>query len=140
MSTLKAFHFQYTIGLHDTDAADYLFSANLIRICHIAYEAMMASLGFSLGSLLKKRSYALPVVHIEGDFQQRLTVGDEVEITAWISKLGNSSYTLSYELRMPDGKLCASASTVQVCVDWGTSKPLPLPAELREALSRYSEA
>ncbi|MBU0692640.1 acyl-CoA thioesterase [bacterium] len=140
MSSQKAFQFPYIVGLHDTDAADYLFSANLIRICHIAYEAMMASLGFPLGSLLKQRDFALPIVHIEGDFKQRLTVSDELTISAWVSRLGGSSYTISYELRKPDGELCATASTVQVCVDWNSSKSQPLPAPLREALGRYSEA
>lgn len=140
MSSPKAFQFPYVVGLHDTDAADYLFSANLTRICHIAYEAMMAALGYPLGMLLKRREFALPVVHIEGDFKQRSTVGDELIISAWISRLGNSSYTMSYELRNPAGELCATASSVHVCVDWKHDKSMPLPAALRDALSRHTEA
>lgn len=134
----KAFHHSYSIGLHDTDAADVLFSGNLITICHIGYEAMMAKLDFSLGSILREHTFGLPVVHIEGDFQKRLTVSDEVDIAVLITKLGNTSFQISYELRNRDGELCATATTAHVCVDIRSYEPQPLLPALRSALSLHA--
>jgi YbgC/YbaW family acyl-CoA thioester hydrolase len=134
----NAFHHAYAIGLHDTDAADVLFSGNLITICHIGYEAMMAARGFSLGSILRERDFGLPVVHIEGDFRKRLTVSDEVDIAVLVSKFGTTSFEVSYELRDKSGELCASAKTVHVCVKAKSYNPMPLPPELRAALQAHA--
>jgi 1,4-dihydroxy-2-naphthoyl-CoA hydrolase len=137
MTSSKAFHYKYTIGFRDTDAAGVLFSGNLITICHVGYEAMMASLNLSLSSILKHQEYGLPVVHLEGDFKKALTVSDEIDVAVTVAEIGNTSYRIQYEWRDKDGELCATAATVHVCVEAGGFKPKALPPQLRSALERY---
>lgn len=132
------FRFPYTIGLHDTDAAGLIFSANIIRICHIAYEALLEDIGYGMAVLFERRTMSLPVVHIEADFKQPLRVGNNVEIVARVAQIGNSSYRMQYELRTADSEICATAATVQVCVDLRTYEAMDLPAEFRAALEKYS--
>lgn len=126
----------YTIGLHDSDAAAMVFSANLIRICHQAYEAFMESIGYGIGRLLKERPFGLPLVHIEGDFQKILRVGDKVEIRLRIPEIGRSSFRVAYEW-VKDGETYATAATVHVCVDVKTYKARELPGEFRRKLEKF---
>lgn len=133
----EPFLFPYTIALHDSDAAGIIFSANLFRICHEAYEAMMAELGYSIGYLLKERPFGVPLVHLDGDFLQRSRVGDHVTIEVRIVELNRSSYRVEYTLKNPDGSACARAATVHVAVDTKTYKSIPIPPDFREALSRH---
>ncbi|MBK6911625.1 MAG: acyl-CoA thioesterase [bacterium] len=133
----EPFLFPYTISLHDSDAAGIIFSANLFRICHEAYEAMMAELGYSIGYLLKQRPFGLPLVHLDGDFIKPSRVGDHVTIEARVVEMNRSSFRVEYALRTPDGSTCARAATVHVCVEVKTYKSTPLPDDFRQALSRH---
>lgn len=131
------YKYPYTIALHDTDAAAVIFSANLLRICHQAYETMMENCGFALGTILNENVYGLPLVHVEGDFMKPLRTGDKVEICVQVSELSTRSFRMSYELQNVKGELCATAATVHVCVDTATMKSIELPSSLRAALQRY---
>lgn len=133
----EPFLFPYTISLHDSDAAGIIFSANLIRICHESYEAMMAELGFSIGYLLKHRPFGVPLVHIDGDFMMPSRVGDHITIEVRVAELGKSSYRMEYLLRTPDGTPCARAATVHVVVETKNYEPIPIPEDFRDALSRH---
>ena len=131
------FSYPYTIHLHDSDAAAMVYSANLIRICHEAYEAFMESIGFSFGRLFKERSMGFPLVHIEGDFQKILRVGDKVEIRVRIAELGHTSFRVAYEL-VKDNETYATANTVHVCVNPKLYQKMELPPEFRSELETYS--
>jgi len=133
----EPFLFPYTIRLHDSDAAGIIFSANLFRICHEAYESMMAELGYSIGYLLRYRPFGLPLVHLDGDFMQPSRVGDDVTIEARVIEINRSSFRVEYALRTPDGTVCARAATVHVCVDVKTYKSMPFPEDFRKALDRH---
>lgn len=133
----RPFHYSYTVSLHDSDAAGIIFSANLFRICHLAYEAMMAKIGYSIGYLLKHRPFGVPLVHLDGDFIQPSRVGDVLKIEVVVAELNNSSYRVEYQLRTPEGAVCARAATVHVVVDVKTYKSIPIPDEFREALLQH---
>ncbi len=136
-SAHSPFRFPYVVGLHDSDAAGIIFSANLIRICHEAYSAWMEQIGFGIGTLLKRRPFGIPIVHIEGDFLFPLFVGDRVEIRLCVDRLGTSSYRIAYELYTADERKAATANTVHVCVDVKGHRPLDLPADFRSELEKF---
>ncbi|MBI5058705.1 acyl-CoA thioesterase [candidate division KSB1 bacterium] len=131
------FHFHYSLGLHDTDAAGVLFSANLTRICHQAYEAMMKNIGYGLPRLFRERPFGLPLAHIEGDFFAPLRCGDDVDIVTRVTELGSSSYRVEFALMTANEKTAAKAATVHVCVELKTYRPLELPDDFRQALGKH---
>jgi 1,4-dihydroxy-2-naphthoyl-CoA hydrolase len=132
------FRYPYTIGLHDTDAAGLIFAPNIIRICLHAYEALLEDVGFGIARLFEQKTMGLPIVHIEADFARPLTVGRKVEILARVSHMGKTSCRMVYEVHDASAAVCATAATVQVCVDPRTRRPMELPPEFRAALSRYA--
>lgn len=64
--------------------------------------------------------------------------GFDAQVDIWVSRIGNSSFDLSYEIKSDKG-LHARAKTVQVAVDMVTKKSRPLTDEEREFLTQYSE-
>lgn len=132
------FRCPYTIALYDTDAAGLIFYANLFRICQYVYEAVLADIGYSLPVLFERRTMGMPLVHVEGDFEQPLTVGMKVEVRARVEHIGNSSYRMAYEIWSEKLGRTAAAATVQVCVDLKTGASMPLPEDFRKALQKYA--
>lgn len=121
------------IHLADTDAAGVLYFASLLRIAHEAYEAWFQDAGLPIATVIRDRSYALPIVHADADFKLPLVLGDRVVVTL-TSELGERSYTIRYELEGPHG-LAGSARTVHVAIDRTEKRSIPIPAEVRQILS-----
>lgn len=80
------------------------------------------------------------VARAEVDFIAPIYDGDTfLDIELWVSAIGNSSFTLTYELTMK-GEIVARVKTVQVTVDMTTKKSQPISDEQRSFLTQYLEA
>jgi acyl-CoA thioester hydrolase len=70
----------------------------------------------------------------EIDFRDQVSVGEEVEVTMWPTRVGNKSFDLSYELKVGE-RLVAEAKTVLVAFDYERDESRPLPDAWRKLLS-----
>jgi len=64
--------------------------------------------------------------------------GMEIECQIWITRIGNSSFEMEYEI-IHEGVIRARAKTTQVAVSLETKRSRPLSDEEREFLSGYLE-
>ena len=79
------------------------------------------------------------VARAEIDYLEPITEGGfEIEIAIWVSKIGNSSFILEYELTSKAG-VHAKARTVQVAVDMESKRSRAINEEERELLTQYLE-
>jgi len=79
------------------------------------------------------------VARAEVDFIAPIYDGDTfLDIELWVSAIGNSSFTMTYELKMK-GELVARVKTVQVTVDMSTKKSQSIGDEQRAFLTKYLE-
>jgi len=79
------------------------------------------------------------VARAEVDFIAPIYDGDTfLDIELWVSAIGNSSFTMAYELKMK-GEVVARVKTVQVTVDMSTKKSSPISDEQRAFLTKYLE-
>jgi acyl-CoA thioester hydrolase len=79
------------------------------------------------------------VARAEVDFIAPIYDGDTfLDIELWVSAIGNSSFTMTYEIKMK-GELVARVKTVQVTVDMSTKKSQPIGDEQRVFLTKYLE-
>ena len=62
------------------------------------------------------------------------------DITLWVEQIGNSSFTLGYEVIGDNGVVHAKVKTVQVAVSMETKKSRPLTDSERELLKQYLKA
>ncbi len=71
----------------------------------------------------------------ECDFRAPIGYGETVVVTAWVMKIGESSFRFRYELKSKDdGTLFATGESVQVMYDYKAGKPKPIPPDLRASL------
>jgi YbgC/YbaW family acyl-CoA thioester hydrolase len=77
-----------------------------------------------------------PRVHAECDIAGPLLFDDEVTIALAVSRVGNSSFELSYKASTA-GIQRATGRVVIVSIDRGTQRSRPLPADFSEALRSH---
>jgi acyl-CoA thioester hydrolase len=86
----------------------------------------------------ERLSSGIVVARHEIDYTAPLVFRPEpVPIDIWVSRLGNSSFTLRYEISDDGGPVYASASTVLVPYDVEAGRPRRLSTEERDALEPY---
>jgi acyl-CoA thioester hydrolase len=79
------------------------------------------------------------VARAEVDFIAPIYDGDTfLDIELWVSAIGNSSFTMTYEIKMK-GELVARVKTVQVTVDMSTKKSQPIGDDQRAFLTKFLE-
>lgn len=120
-------HFVYrrVIRFQETDAAGVVYFANLLSLCHEAYEASLAETGMNLQRFFSGLSeVAVPIVHAEADFYQPLFCGDAIAIALTPRQLNPQSFEITYAITAEADrkaeekgqKLLASALTRHVCI------------------------
>jgi acyl-CoA thioester hydrolase len=88
---------------------------------------------------LKPMFSDMVVARAEIDYLEPINAGGfEIDIAVWVSKIGNSSFTLEYELTSKAG-IHAKARTVQVAVDMETKRSRAINEEERTLLTQYLE-
>ena len=81
------------------------------------------------------------VAKAEIDYLVPIYVGGRFyDITLWVEQIGNSSFTLGYEVIGDNGVVHAKVKTVQVAVSMETKKSRPLTDSEREFLKQYLKA
>lgn len=125
------------VRMHDTDMAGILYFARQFRFVHDALEDFAESEGYGLHHLFHSKDFVFVIVHAEADYLTTLRVGDELEVHLTVERIGNSSFTLDYQIYKSDAVLCGTAKTVHVTLDSKTRKKIPIPQELRKSLEKY---
>ena len=86
-------------------------------------------------------SSGIVVARHEIDYKAPLVFRPEpVPIDVWVSRLGNSSFELRYEILDDGGPIYAEAATVLVPFDVDASRPRRVSDEERAALEPFLEA
>ena len=96
-----AFLYERTIRFRDTDAAGVVYFANVLAMCHEAYEAALMAAGIDLKHFFSDRTRALPIVHAEVDFFQPMVCGDRYTIALAAALLKPSEFALAYAIYDP---------------------------------------
>ena len=135
------FSTRITVRFADVDAAGLVYYPVLFHYCHVAMEEFFAArCGVPYHRLMADRRVGFPVVNARAEFLAPLVYGDEVDVEVFVSHTGTSSATFEYRLRRAsDGRLCATATLVQVSMDLDERRAVPISDKLREAFahSRY---
>jgi 1,4-dihydroxy-2-naphthoyl-CoA hydrolase len=122
------------VRFQDVDAAGIIFYPRILEYMSDAYIAMMMSAGWDLPRELHTGTVGTPLVHAEADYLAPLRFGDEVSVEVVGVKVGETSFTVGYRVRMANGKVAAVGQTVHVCLDRATFKPQAIPEGLRGML------
>ncbi|MDF2388604.1 acyl-CoA thioesterase [Nostoc ellipsosporum NOK] len=123
------FTYNRTVRFQDTDAAQVVYFANVLGICHEAYEESLAASGINLKDFFTNPSVAFPIVHTSVDFFRPMFCGDNLVISLIPQKLGVDKFEIAYEISVAD-VVVAKAITRHVCIDASSRKKQELPEEI----------
>jgi len=118
----------------DVDALGHVNNAVYFNYLEQARLHYMRELGF-----LPPNSTDVGVIIAEAGcrFKTPLRLGEQVTIRARVSEFHRTSFIFEYRIEGEDGRLAATAQTVQVCYDYDGQRPSPIPDAWREAFIAY---
>ncbi|MGL4378427.1 MAG: acyl-CoA thioesterase [Microcoleaceae cyanobacterium] len=113
------FIYSRTIRFQDTDAAGVVYFANVLAICHEAYEASLAASDINLKTFFTTPDLAIPIIHASVDFYRPMFCGDRVLIHLTPQYVSDNEFEIVYQLFLAENpdKPLAKAITKHVCID-----------------------
>jgi 1,4-dihydroxy-2-naphthoyl-CoA hydrolase len=134
------FHYPHVVRFRETDAAGVVYFAQVLAICHDAYEAALLAADMVLPHWFTQQQLALPITHAEADYRRPLRCGDRLTITGLPQVLSDSTFEITYQVQGPDPGVAATALTRHCCIHTATRQRQPLPAPLLAWLSQAAGA
>lgn len=130
------FTYNRTIRFSDTDAAGVVYFANLLSICHEAYEASLEASGINLKDFFSNSSVAFPIVHANVDFFRPMFCGDNLDVQLIPQNLGVDKFEIAYEILVND-VVFVKAITRHVCIDVSSRSKRELTPLMMQWLEKY---
>lgn len=124
--TAGYFHHALAVRFQDVDAAGIVFFARALDYVHDAYVALLAELGSDLPSVLRERTWAAPLRHVEVDYFEPLRFGDRLTVTVVAANVADSEIVLGWQILRRDG-VAAVAQTVHTFVDPRSFERMDVP-------------
>ncbi|BAY25753.1 thioesterase superfamily protein [Calothrix sp. NIES-2100] len=123
------FTYNRSVRFQDTDAAGVVYFANILGICHEAYEESLEAAGIDLKAFFSNPSVAFPIVHANVDFFRPIFCGDKLLISLIPQKLGEEKFEIAYEISLAY-VIVAKAITRHICIDVSSRIKQELPSEI----------
>jgi 1,4-dihydroxy-2-naphthoyl-CoA hydrolase len=127
------FTYNRTVRFSDTDAAGVVYFANVLSICHEAYEVSLEASGINIKDFFSNTSVAFPIVHADVDFFRPMFCGDKLIISLIPQKIGVDKFEIAYEIVVDDVML-AKAVTRHVCIEVSSRNKTELSGEVMQWL------
>jgi 1,4-dihydroxy-2-naphthoyl-CoA hydrolase len=134
-----SFTYHRTVRFQDTDAAGVVYFANVLGICHEAYEESLEASGINLKEFFSNSSVAFPIVHASVDFLRPIFCGDKLIINIKPQKLDASKFEINYQITVAN-VIVSQAVTKHVCIDPHSRVKKELPDTMNKWLQKiYSK-
>ena len=121
----------------DVDSSDRIHFTAAMRYWEVAEHELMRGIGMPYATAL--REIACPRVHVSADFRGGIVYDDLLDIEARVASVGRTSWTVTFTARYadggPDAPILAEGRMTIVAMDPTTERPIPLPENLRRALT-----
>jgi acyl-CoA thioester hydrolase len=88
-----------------------------------------------IGRLAGEVSYI--IARVEIDFRAPAATGQILDVAIAVTGLGRTSFRMAYEIRDEEGRLVATAKSVQVAYDYAAGKTVPLPDAIKQRIAEF---
>ncbi len=135
-TTHKKIRFQHC------DPAGIVFYPQYFVLLHEVQEDFLSHIGFPEHELIKSGT-GVPIVDLKTRFVGMCRHGDAVTLTLELTRLGNASIGMRYEIEGPSAEPGLAVTTklhadaVVVYMHLASGKPVPIPDALRSAMLPY---
>ncbi len=132
-----AFTRSVTIRFSHCDAAGIVYFPHYFDMFNgVIEDWYKAELKHDYAELVMGERLGFPFVHIECDFKVPSMMGEVIDLTLLVERIGGSSLAIAIVCHR-DGVLRLCARMVTVVMSLETRKPVRTPESLREAIEAY---
>jgi 4-hydroxybenzoyl-CoA thioesterase len=135
-----AFTVRRNIRFADSDPAGIVFYAEFFRMFNDLFEDwLIERLGIDFARQFQEEQRMFPLVHVEVDFKEARRMGQTMDLSLILTRLGRSS--ISYDVIAHDGDLeILRGSFVTVVASKETMSTIEIPPDIRAAMEEYQRA
>lgn len=133
------FTYTRTVRFQDTDAAGVVYFANVLAMCHEAYEASLAASEINLKAFFSNAELAIPIIHANVDFYRPMFAGDRLTIQLTPKQVADDEFEIAYQVFSGEiaGRCAAKALTKHVCINAVSRTRNQLSEELMQWLGQF---
>jgi 4-hydroxybenzoyl-CoA thioesterase len=134
-----AFRWQRKVEFAHCDFAGIVFTPRFVEMAHTAVENFYPeALGIDYYDLVRTQRVGLGYAHVGFDFLRTATLGDMLDFTVLVQRIGGASIRFLVLAHRDDTPIFR-AELVSVTTDLDRHRPIPIPPAIRGALERYQE-
>ncbi len=134
---MPAFETRQKILFQHCDPAGIVFYPRYVEMFNAVTEAWFErGLELSFAELVMDRKKGVPTAHLEVSFKAPSRLGEELDFSLTVTKLGRSSVTLSIEAKC-DGEERLGGTVTLVHIDGGRMKSEAWPEDLRSKIEKF---
>lgn len=130
------YEYKTRVKLFQTDAAGKLFFSNLFIIAHECYENYFHENQMKISDILAGRKFLIPIVHAEADYISPIYIDENLLVMMDAKKVGDSSFTLNFNIKKENGDLAAIVITVHVTSGFSSGKSILMPEDIKSIISK----
>jgi len=121
----------------DVDLVGIMRFSAVTRFLEMAEQELLRAAGLPYSFIFDAPEVWMPRRHLSVDYLVPARIDDLLHMVIWVSRLGDTSLTLTMELRQDDGRVVARVAMVVVCVAVEGFSKRPLPRIVRESLTPF---
>ena len=134
---MREYVFKAPVRFTHTDPAGYVFFPRFFEMFQAAVEDWFSyGMGVNYADLILEKGIGLPTAHAECDFKAPVKLGELIEFTLTLEKLGTSSITIIIAGRV-NGEERLRAKLVLVAIELVNGRPVPLSDLLRKKMESF---
>jgi len=134
MGDLFRFSTSLEVRWRDLDALGHVNNAVYLTYLEQARVHYLRETGLGFQSI---EDIGMILAEVTCTYLSPLSLGEQVTVRVRVSELRNSSFIFEYRIEGEDGRLAATARSVQVCYDYQAGRSLPIPDRWRAAIVSY---
>ena len=130
------FHHKLRVRFAETDLQGIVFNGNYLTYYDVAWTEYFRAIGLTWKDMVESGIDTV-LARTTIDFKSPARFDEVLEVYTRVSKIGNTSIVFDFEI-YPEGedRLIGTASSLYVCIDPKTLRPLRAPEDLRSRISR----
>jgi acyl-CoA thioester hydrolase len=131
------FNHKLRVRFAETDLQGIVFNGNYLTYYDVAWTEYFRAIGFQWKDIIATGADTV-LARTTIEFKSPAQFDEVLEVHTRVSKIGNTSMTFDFEI-YPEGgeRLIGAASSLYVCIDPKTLKPVRVPDELRSRISEF---
>jgi acyl-CoA thioester hydrolase len=126
------FSTEMEVRWRDVDALGHVNNAVYLTYLEQARVRYFEEIGLGFGT-----DAGMILAEITCTYRSPLSLSERVTVWMRVSEFRNSSFIVLYRIEGEDGRLAATARSVQVCYDYDANRAVPIPDEWRAAIAAY---